>query len=301
MFGREVAAATYAVTGDLDTAALKMAWASDTTPVPAWLSAQVKHMSEGGLQILNYVWEGCQDALIVGSGNPQVRAGVLRLASALPGIAVTRGTVDGQPTLTLTAGAGELGFMHDVKANPKAAAGAPYEEAITINADTGIPLKIVGGPAGKSPASRHLRGDPGQAWPTSPPASSDRRIDQRSPARPTLAGDRPLAGGTGRLLLPRRQHRAVVIGGDQPLAVPLLENPGRVDLARVRNLRLAGEQDAGLVDGDRGAPAEKRRLSCLFQVELPLSGPSKAWAMFSRITSRLSRSEPVMMAVASAV
>jgi hypothetical protein len=97
------------VTGDLDTAALKMAWAPDTTPVPAWLSAQVKNMSAGGLQIDNYVWEDCEDALIAGSGNPQVRAGVLRLVSALPGITVTRGTFDGQPTLTLTAGAAELG------------------------------------------------------------------------------------------------------------------------------------------------------------------------------------------------
>ena len=150
MFGREVAAATYAVAGDLDAAALKMAWASNTTPVPAWLSAQVKNMSEGGLQIDNYVWEGCEDALIVGSGNPQVRAGVLRLVSVLPGITVTRGTADGQPTLTLTAGAGELGFMNEVPGNPKAAAGPAYQEAITINADTGIPLEIVGGPAGKA-------------------------------------------------------------------------------------------------------------------------------------------------------
>jgi hypothetical protein len=135
MFGREVAAATYAATGDLDTAALKMAWAADTTPVPAWLSAQVKNMSAGGLQIDNYVWENCQDALVAGSGNPQVRAGVLRLVSALPGIAVTHGTVDGQPTLTLTAGAAEL---------------APaYQEAITINADTGIPLGFAGGSVGK--------------------------------------------------------------------------------------------------------------------------------------------------------
>jgi len=107
-FDREVAAATYAVTGDLDTAALKMAWPYPT-PVPAWLSAQVKNMSAGGIQIDNYVWENCEDALVAGSGNPQVRSGVLRLVSALPGITVTRGTVDGQPTLTLTAGAAELG------------------------------------------------------------------------------------------------------------------------------------------------------------------------------------------------
>jgi hypothetical protein len=135
LFAREVAAATYAVTGNLDTAALKMAWAADTTPPPAWIKAQVKNISAGGLQIDDYVWEGSEDALVVGSGNPQVRAGVLRLVSRLPGVNVTHGTVDGQPTLTLTAGAGEFGMS--------------YQEAITINANTGIPLKMDGGTAGK--------------------------------------------------------------------------------------------------------------------------------------------------------
>jgi hypothetical protein len=149
MFAREIAAATYAATGDLDTAVLKMAWAPDTTPVPAWLSAQVKNISAGGLQIDNYVWENCEDALVAGSGNPQVRAGVLRLVSALPGIVVTHGTVDGQPTLTLTAGAAEVGFAGINKANPKAETGPAYQEAITINAKTGIPLGFAGGPAGK--------------------------------------------------------------------------------------------------------------------------------------------------------
>jgi hypothetical protein len=143
-FAREVAAAEYAVTGNLDTAALKMAWAADTTPVPAWLQAQVKDMSAGGLQIDNYVWENCEDALVVGSGNPQVRAGVLRLVSVLPGVSVTHGTVDGQPTLTLTAGAAELG-------GPGGAGGSTYQEATTINAQTGIPLKFTGGPAGGPP------------------------------------------------------------------------------------------------------------------------------------------------------
>ena len=135
LFAREVSAATYAVTGNLDTAALKMAWAANTTPPPAWLKAQVKKISAGGLQIDNYVWEGCEDALVVGSGNPQVRAGVLRLVSMLPGVSVTYGTVDGQPTLTLTAGEAEFGMS--------------YQEAITVNANTGIPLKMDGGTAGK--------------------------------------------------------------------------------------------------------------------------------------------------------
>ena len=148
-FGQEVAAATYAVNGDPDTAVLKMAWPYPT-PVPAWLAAQVSKMSAGGLQIDNYVWENCEDALVAGSGNPQVRAGVLRLVSALPGITVTHGTIDSQPTLTLTAGAGELGFAGINQADPKAGAGPAYQEAITINASTGIPLEIVGGPAGKA-------------------------------------------------------------------------------------------------------------------------------------------------------
>jgi len=150
-FADEIAAATHAATGNLDTAALKMAWAPDSTPVPAWLSAQVKNISAGGLQIDNYVWENCEDALVAGAGNPHVRAGVLRLVSVLPGITVTHGTADGQPTLTLTAGAAELGDTVSGidSANPKAATGPAYQEAITINADTGIPLKIAGGPAGQ--------------------------------------------------------------------------------------------------------------------------------------------------------
>jgi hypothetical protein len=147
-FGREIAAATSAARGDLDTAALKMAWPY-ATRVPAWLSAQVKNMPAGGMQIDNYIWENCEDALVAGSGNPQVRAGVLRLVSALPGITVTHGTVDGQPSLTLTAGAAELGHVGTDKANPKADTGPADQEAITINADTGIPLEIASGPAGK--------------------------------------------------------------------------------------------------------------------------------------------------------
>jgi len=140
LFAREIAAATYAVTGNLDTAALKMAWAANTSPPPAWLKAQVKKISAGGLQIDNYVWEGSEDALTAGAGNPQVRAGVLRLVSVLPGVTVTHGTVDGQPTVTLTAGAAELGGA--------GGAGQTYQEAITINAQTGIPLKFAGGPPG---------------------------------------------------------------------------------------------------------------------------------------------------------
>ena len=150
-FGREVAAAAYAVNGDLDTAALKMAFPY-AAPVPAWLKAQVKNMRSSGLQIDNYVWEDSEDALIAGSGNPQVRAGVLRLVSVLPDVKVTRATVDGQPTLTLTAGVAELGRTAGKpdKANPKGRPGAAYSEAVTINANTGVPLQIAGALGGKA-------------------------------------------------------------------------------------------------------------------------------------------------------
>jgi len=89
------------------------------------------------------------ESLAACGGNPKVRAGVLRLVSALPDITVTHGTVDGQPTLTLTAGAAELGHPGPGKGNPKADTGPAYREAITINARTGIPLGFAGGPAGK--------------------------------------------------------------------------------------------------------------------------------------------------------
>src|ERR1700756_1742179 len=78
---------------------------------------------------------------------------------------------------------------------------------------------------------------------------------------------------TGKGSLPRRQHRAVVIGGDQPLAVPLLENPGRVHLTRVRNLGLAGEQDAGFADDDRGGPADEAEAELLVAGRAALEGP----------------------------
>jgi hypothetical protein len=139
MFKRDVDAATYALTGNLKTAALKIAW-PQASPVPADLLAEAKTMAAGS-EFVNFVWEDCQDALVAGSGNPKVRAGVLRLVSVLPSIAITPGTLDGQPTLTLTAGSAELG-------GAGGAGGPTYQEAITINAQTGIPLKFTGGPAG---------------------------------------------------------------------------------------------------------------------------------------------------------
>ena len=70
---------------------------------------------------------------------------MLRLVSALPGITVTHGTASGQPALTFTAGSAETWAMDSPQADPKAPLGSVYQEAITINADTGIPLGAVDG------------------------------------------------------------------------------------------------------------------------------------------------------------
>jgi hypothetical protein len=43
--------------------------------------------------------------------------------------------------------------MNNDNANPGAGTGSVYQEAITINADTGIPLEFVGGTAGKVAAA----------------------------------------------------------------------------------------------------------------------------------------------------
>jgi hypothetical protein len=62
---------------------------------------------------------------------------VLRLLSTVPEVTVTNTTTGSQPALTLTAGA---------PAFP-----ANYQEALTINAQTGIPIAFVGGAPGQTP------------------------------------------------------------------------------------------------------------------------------------------------------
>ena len=95
LFAREVAAATYAVSGNLDAAALKMAWAANTTPPPGWLKAQVRKISAGGLQIDNYVWEGCEDALAWVPATPRCGPGCCAWSPCCPASA--------SPTAPLTA------------------------------------------------------------------------------------------------------------------------------------------------------------------------------------------------------
>jgi hypothetical protein len=148
IFAREIAAANLAATGNVQTAAQDMADAPDPSNVisptqtadPAAIAAKqaATGQPQAGNLFDNWVWENSQDALIAGSSEPQVRAGVLRILATLPDVTVTTGTSAGQPTLVLTAGTDELG--------------ANYTEQLTINATTGIPMSFASGAPGQPPS-----------------------------------------------------------------------------------------------------------------------------------------------------
>jgi hypothetical protein len=160
LFGREVAAAKKGAAGNVQQAAIDMANAPDPnrsppmmpsnsapTPTPQEAAAEkLKAKLTGtpqspGTLFDNWAWEDSQDAMIAGAGDPQVRAGVLQILATLPGVTVTHGSsADGQPTLVLTGGADEVG--------------SGYQEQLTVNAETGMPIGFVGGPPNGSPATQ---------------------------------------------------------------------------------------------------------------------------------------------------
>lgn len=165
---REIKAALDAVNGNLSTAVQEMALApfdngvkpantaadlsalkqkidAQTNLTSAQKAALVQRIiseanSPSGQQAStdNYIWMDSMDTLIEGAGNPDVRIGVLRILSTLSEVAVTNTTTNGQSTITLTASAPALP--------------ANYQEAITINASTGIPVLFVGGTPGQTPS-----------------------------------------------------------------------------------------------------------------------------------------------------
>jgi hypothetical protein len=141
LFAREIAAAKLAATGDVQKAAQDLANAPDPSRVSRPEDA-VRSAHEASLYA-NWVWGNAQDALIAGSGDPQIRAGVLRILATLPDVTVTNGTSGGQPTLVLTAGETELGIG--------------YTEQLTINADTGVPIRFAGGATGEPSTTVHYK------------------------------------------------------------------------------------------------------------------------------------------------
>jgi hypothetical protein len=84
------------------------------------------------------IWDNGMDALLAGAGDPQVRSGVIKLFLTIPQISVTNGTLDGQPTLNLTA-------------SLQSSNSGLYQEELILNASTGVPMEMLGGNKGQTP------------------------------------------------------------------------------------------------------------------------------------------------------
>ena len=142
MFARENAAAVEGATGNVQTAMYDMAVAPNPTMYGQLFSGPNGSQHAG--QMDNMVWEDSLDTLIPGAGNSEVREGLLRILSTIPGIKVTNGTSGGQPTLTVTAS------YPDVPTN--------YQEQLVINAQSGIPLSFQVALPARHRAHRELSG-----------------------------------------------------------------------------------------------------------------------------------------------
>jgi len=79
--------------------------------------------------INNTLWTAATIGLNWGGSDPQIREGVLRLVSTIPGVTVASSTTGGQPTLTITAGPALFGGGGD--------------QVLTVSARTGVPVSSV--------------------------------------------------------------------------------------------------------------------------------------------------------------
>ena len=145
MFAREIAAAEQAAgASNLTSAGHAMEYAPDPTAPDPGSSAITA----------NWLWENSLDALSAGAGNPTVRAGVMRLISTLPEVKVMDTTVGGRPAVQITAtfpnaATCTTAACAEKEALSKQPAGS-YEEQLTLDAATGIPVSFAGGEVGQA-------------------------------------------------------------------------------------------------------------------------------------------------------
>jgi len=153
-FQRDIAAALYAVNGDITTARAKMSVANlDPGVNQKALQAQADKTAIEKLKAIdkqrgilytppkpltpsqkkeqtdNLIWMNATDALMAAPTNPQVRAGVLRIMATMPNVKVTTTSTAGQSTLTLADSWPEL-------ADPG------LVESLVINSETGMPIAM---------------------------------------------------------------------------------------------------------------------------------------------------------------
>jgi hypothetical protein len=133
----DIAAALYAVNGNITTARARMAVAGLAPGIkPKEISPPGAKPLTREQQADNQIWSNSLGALNAGAANPQVRAGVLRLLSTIHGVTVTNVTVDGQPALTL--------------ADPIQTPSGTAQDVLVINASTGLPIVTMTGQGGET-------------------------------------------------------------------------------------------------------------------------------------------------------
>lgn len=129
--GREIAAAADAIRGDIDEARTRMI-DSVLRPGQEYEPAAEEQINDPEWQD-SWVWGNSIDALVGGAGRSDVRAGVLRLLGSVDSVEVTDVSIDGRPALQIT-----NDFL------PGA-----YAETLTVDAETGEPIRFVGGVRGE--------------------------------------------------------------------------------------------------------------------------------------------------------
>ncbi|NVI90829.1 hypothetical protein [Actinomadura sp. BRA 177] len=157
VYKRPIAAALYAVKGDIDTARARMMAANlpagekldfDVTHDKTLISklkakAKAEHkqyvppkpLTEAQKKgiIDNRLWMNSTDAMITAPTNPQVRAGALRVLATMPHVKVAKTTTDGKPTLTLS---NRWTFTSIDRSKSKGV------DKLVINASTGQPIAM---------------------------------------------------------------------------------------------------------------------------------------------------------------
>jgi hypothetical protein len=136
-FADEEAAAIKAAEGNLSAARRQMAEALRGVVTCGDCVLSARPGSFGLVPVDAWIWEDSKQALEKGAGNPEVRAGVLRLIATLPDVIVTHTTTDGRSTLTLRVGRPEAGMTH--------------YQSLVIDAHTGTPVRFSAGPGTDPP------------------------------------------------------------------------------------------------------------------------------------------------------
>jgi hypothetical protein len=146
-FGREVAA-IYAVTGDLDTAALKMAWPPTRPRSPPGSRRRSRTYRPAGYRSTTTSGRTARTRSLRVPATPSCGPACCAWCPRCPASPSPMAPLTASPRSPSPPARRSWGAWGSTRPTPRLT-GPAYQEAITINADTGIPLQIASGPAGK--------------------------------------------------------------------------------------------------------------------------------------------------------